>query len=131
VQRLDQAVHPYEHHGTTVLLTVGVLYGLKSESPALVAMLHGAGAAAVGLLVAVTFQVGRKEIVDVMLMLVTLLAVSVLHVALPIVLAIVGGALMWIYRPRGSARARCSACWACSSCSRCWRWAESWPCYPT
>jgi hypothetical protein len=36
-------------------------------------------------------------------MLVTVLAVSVLHVALPIVLAVVGGAAVWIYRPRGSA----------------------------
>jgi hypothetical protein len=30
---------------------------------------------------------------------VTVLAVSVLHVALPIVLAVVGAAAVWIYRP--------------------------------
>jgi chromate transporter len=92
--------------GTTVLLTVGILYGLTSESPAFVAVLDGAGAAAVGLLVAVTLQVGRKEVtgvVDVMLVLVTVLAVSVLHVALPIVLATVGAAAVWVYRPRGPA----------------------------
>jgi chromate transporter len=92
--------------GTSVLLTVGVLYGLQSESPAFVAVLDGAGAAAVGLLVAVTFQVGRKEVtgvVDVLLVLVTVVAVSVLHVALPIVLATVGAAAVWVYRPRGPA----------------------------
>jgi len=85
-----------------VLLTVGVLYGLQSESPAFVAVLDGAGAAAVGLLVAVTLQLARKEVagvVDVLLVLVTVIAVSVLHVALPIVLAVVGAAAVWVYRP--------------------------------
>src|SRR5215475_13717427 len=73
--------------GTAVLLTVGVLYGLQSESPAFTAVLDGAGAAAVGLLVAVTLQLARREVagvVDVLLVLMTVIAVSVLHVALPI-----------------------------------------------
>ena len=88
--------------GTVVLLTVGVLYGLQSESPVFVAVLDGAGAAAVGLLVAVTLQLARKEVtgaVDVLLVLVTVIAVSVLHVPLPIVLAVVGAAAVWVYRP--------------------------------
>jgi len=88
--------------GTAVLLTVGVLYGLQSESPAFTAVLDGAGAAAVGLLVAVTLQLARREVagvVDVLLVLVTVIAVSVLHVALPIVLAVVGMAAVWVYRP--------------------------------
>jgi chromate transporter len=88
--------------GTVVLLTVGVLYGLQSESPAFAAVLDGAGAAAVGLLVAVTLQLARKEVtgvVDALLVIVTVLAVSVLHVALPIVLALVGAAAVWVYRP--------------------------------
>ena len=92
--------------GTTILLAFGILYGMQSESKAFVAVLDGAGAAAVGLLVAVTVQVGRKEltgVTDVLLMLVTVVAVSVLHMALPIVLAVVGGAAIWIYRPRDSA----------------------------
>jgi chromate transporter len=65
-------------------------------------VLDGAGAAAVGLLVAVTLQLARKEVagvVDVLLVLVTVIAVSVLHVALPIVLAVVGAAAVWVYRP--------------------------------
>src|SRR5215813_8223795 len=64
--------------GTVLLLTVGVFLGMRSQSPALVAVLDGAGAAALGLLVAVTIQVGRKElegIVDVLLVLVTVVAV--------------------------------------------------------
>ena len=88
--------------GTLVLLTVGVLYGLQSESPAFTAVLDGAGAAAVGLLVAVTLQLARREVagvIDVLLVLVTVIAVSVLHVALPIVLAVVGAAAVWVYRP--------------------------------
>jgi chromate transporter len=88
--------------GTVVLLTIGVLYGLQSESPAFTAVLDGAGAAAVGLLVAVTLQLARREVtgvVDVLLVLVTVIAVSVLHVPLPIVLAVVGAAAVWVYRP--------------------------------
>jgi chromate transporter len=92
--------------GTMILLAFGILYGMQSESSAFVAVLDGAGAAAVGLLVAVTIQVGRKELtglVDILLVVVTVVAVSVLHVALPIVLATVGAAAIWIYRPRNSA----------------------------
>jgi len=92
--------------GTTVLLAFGILYGMQSESSSFTAVLDGAGAAAVGLLVAVTIQVGRKElagVTDVLLVLVTVLAVSVLHVPLPIVLATVGAAAIWIYRPRDAA----------------------------
>ena len=88
--------------GTVVLLTVGVLYGLQSESPAFTAVLDGAGAAAVGLLVAVTLQLARREVagvIDVLLVLVTVIAVSVLRVPLPIVLAVVGAAAVWVYRP--------------------------------
>ena len=92
--------------GTVLLLTVGVFLGMQSQSPALVAVLDGAGAAALGLLVAVTVQVGRKElegVVDVLLVLVTVVAVSVLHVPLPIVLLTVGPVAVWLYRPRGRA----------------------------
>ena len=92
--------------GTTILLAFGILYGMQSGSSSFTAVLDGAGAAAVGLLVAVTIQVGRKElagVTDVLLVLVTVLAVSVLHVPLPIVLATVGAAAIWIYRPRDAA----------------------------
>ena len=43
------------------------------------------------------------RVTDVVLVLVTVLAVSVLHVPLPIVLATVGAAAIWIYRPRDAA----------------------------
>jgi chromate transporter len=92
--------------GTIVLLAFGVLYGMQAESAAFVAALDGAGAAAVGLLVAVTIEVGRKEldgVVDAILVLLTVAAVSVLHVALPVVLACVGPVAVWLYRPRGRA----------------------------
>jgi chromate transporter len=92
--------------GTVILLAFGILYGMQAESPAFEAVLDGAGAAAVGLLVAVTIEVGRKEltgVTDVILVLATVVAVSVLHVALPLVLATVGPVAVWLYRPRGRA----------------------------
>src|SRR5215470_15771570 len=57
--------------GTVLLLAFGVLYGTQSQSPTFTAVLDGAGAAAVGLLIAVTIEIGRKEmegITDLLLM---------------------------------------------------------------
>ena len=69
--------------------------------------LDGVAAAAVGLLLAVTVQIGRKEIrrrVDVLIALVTCLAVSEFHVPLYIALLVIGPVAIWLYRPRAAAR---------------------------
>jgi chromate transporter len=72
-----------------------------------VGALDGVAAAAVGLLFAVTAQIGRKEIrgaVDVLIALATCLAVSELRVPLYLALLVIGPVAVWLYRPRAGAR---------------------------
>jgi len=89
--------------GTAVVFALGVLYGAHGEKPAVNAVLDGVDAAAVGLLLAVTVQIGRREIAgsrDILLVLATCLAVSLFHLSLVLVLFTLGPLAVWLYRPR-------------------------------
>ena len=93
--------------GTLVVMVLGILYGQHGHNPAVAGALDGVAAAAVGLLFAVTVQIGRKEIHgarDVLIALATCVAVSEFHVPLYIALLIVGPVAIWLYRPRAGAR---------------------------
>ena len=88
-------------------MVLGILYGEHGHKAAVAGALDGVAAAAVGLLLAVTVQIGRKEIhgvADVLIALVTCLAVSELHVPLYIALLVIGPVAIWLYRPRARAR---------------------------
>ena len=92
--------------GTVVVFVLGVLYGVHGEHPVVNAMLKGIAAAAVGLLLSVTFQIGRKEVsayLDVLILVVTFLAVGVFHFSLMWALLTLGPASVWLYRPRKNA----------------------------
>lgn len=92
--------------GTLVILVLGVLYGQHGEKPLINAALDGVGAAATGLLLAVTLQLGRKELgglVDVVLAVLTCVGVAILKFSLLTVLLTIGPAAVWIYRPRPTA----------------------------
>ena len=92
--------------GTLVVMILGILYGQHSHNAWVTGALAGVAAAAVGLLLAVTIQIGRKEMtgaLDVLLALVTCVAVSELHVPLYIALLVIGPVAIWMYRPRGVA----------------------------
>ena len=89
--------------GTVVIFILSVLYGVHEHHPAVNAVLAGVAAAAVGLLLAVTLQIGRKQIVqvgDIVILVVTFVAVGILHVALHTVLLTVGPAAIWLHRQR-------------------------------
>jgi chromate transporter len=90
--------------GALVMFAAGVLYGHHGGRPAVTAMLHGVAAAAVGLVLATTLQIGRRSLkhwVDLIFVALTLAGVHVLHQSLPRVLLAVGAlAIVW-YRPRG------------------------------
>ena len=81
----------------------GVAYGIHAERPAVAAILHGVAAAAVGLGVAVAFQLGRKSISrvgDLVFVALAVLSINVLHLQVPWVLLGVGAlAILW-HRPR-------------------------------
>ncbi|QIB33795.1 chromate transporter [Ancylobacter pratisalsi] len=89
--------------GATLVMILGVLYASNAKNPYVNATLVGVGAAAVGMLSAVTLQIGRKQfgnLIDVAIIAVTLIMVSVLHISLIWVLLTVGPAAIIIYRPR-------------------------------
>lgn len=92
--------------GTVIILILGILYGEHGQNPSVSSLLSGVAAAATGLLLAVTLQLGWKEFrgpTDVILALVTCLAVSVFKFSLLTVLFTVGPLAIWIYRPRRKA----------------------------
>ena len=93
--------------GTVVVMILGILYGAHRHNPAVDAALKGVAAAAVGLLLAVTAQIGRKEmrgVGDLLIALVTCVAVSELHVPLYLALLVIGPVAIWLYRPVAGAR---------------------------
>jgi chromate transport protein ChrA len=66
-------------------------------------VLGGVGAAAVGLTLATTLQIGRRQLADarsLVLVAATFVAVGLLHLSLVIVLAALGPFSVWLYWPR-------------------------------
>lgn len=89
--------------GAVIIMILGILYGSHGETPLVNAALAGVGASATGLLLAVTLQLGRKELVgltDYALAVVTCLAVSVFKLSLVTVLLTIAPLAVWINRPR-------------------------------
>jgi chromate transporter len=89
--------------GGLLMFGAGVAYGIHAERPAVAAILHGVAAAAVGLSVAVAFQLGRKSISragDLVFVALAVLGINVFHMQVPWVLLGVGVlAILW-HRPR-------------------------------
>lgn len=94
--------------GSALLFVLGSLYGQHGAKPAVNAALDGVAAAATGLLLATTYQLGRKElggVVDLLFVALTTVAVSVLKLSLPLTLFTLGPLAIWWYRPTRAARA--------------------------
>jgi chromate transporter len=89
--------------GALVMFVVGMLYGQHAGRPAVSAMLHGVAAAAVGLVTAVSLQIGRRSLghlADVGFVALSILGVHGLHLPVPAVLIGVGALAIWWHRPR-------------------------------
>ena len=92
--------------GAIVMLGLATLWEQHRRNPYSTAFLLGVAASAVGLLLTVTLQLGHRQFVrptDVLIMLATFVAVTVMHVSLVIVLLIIGPIAVFVYRP-GSPR---------------------------
>lgn len=88
--------------GAAVMTVLGVIYAAHKDHALVSSVLVGVGAAAVGLLAAVTIQVGRKQlehILDLSIVAAVILMVSVFHISLPAVLLVLGPIAIFIYRP--------------------------------
>ncbi len=89
--------------GALIVFFLAVFYASNSGNEAVNAVLKGVGAASVGLLLAVTLQIGHKQLehyLDMILVAVTLVVISFLHVPLLYVLLTVGPIAVLLYRPR-------------------------------
>jgi chromate transporter len=89
--------------GGIVVLLLGLLYARFKSNPEVGAVLSGVGAAAVGLILAVTLQMGAREIRkwhDWLILLPAFVVVGVFHISLVPVLAVLVPIAVQLNRPR-------------------------------
>jgi chromate transporter len=89
--------------GGIFMLVAGGLYRIYEHSPWIEAMLHGIAAAAVGLVLATTVQLGRNSVkngFDLLFVALAIGGIQVLHFKVPFVLLGVGALAVYWYRPR-------------------------------
>lgn len=89
--------------GAALVSVLAVVYTAEHHNPHIQKFLTGVAAAAVGLLFTVTLEIGHKEFLhlrDVVLLLGTFAAVSLLHIPLYWVLVIIPPIAVWVYHPR-------------------------------
>jgi chromate transporter len=93
--------------GVAFVLTLGALYAPYAGAGWMQALLGGAAAAAVGLLLATALRLGRAQFrrpLDLAILLVTAFAVGELRLPLVWVVPVVGAVAIWLYRPRRPAQ---------------------------
>jgi chromate transporter len=89
--------------GGLIMFVIGMLHAQHAARPAVTAMLHGVAAAAVGLVMAVAVQIGRKVLTrvdDLGFVALAVIGVNLLHLPVLVVLAVVGVLAIWWHRPR-------------------------------
>jgi len=87
-----------------ILMTIaGILYGEHGDRPIVTAMLKGVAAAAVGLIAATWYQIGKKSVrgfYDAFFILVAVLGINHFKLSVPVVLLGVGALSIFANRPR-------------------------------
>ena len=89
--------------GALIMFAVGVAYGHHGDQPAATAMLHGAAAAAVGLIFATGVQLGQKTLErlgDLFFVALAVIGINVFHLSVLYVLFGVGALAIGWHRPR-------------------------------
>ncbi len=93
--------------GGLMMVAAAIAYGAQhSQGGVINAMLHGVSAAAVGMVLAVTIQLGLKTVTrlaDIVFVALTVIGVTVLHQSVLLVLAVVGALAIYWYRPGADA----------------------------
>jgi chromate transporter len=93
--------------GGLIMFIIGMLHGVHGDRPVVTAMLHGVAAAAVGLVMAVAVQIGRKvltRIDDLGFVALAVIGVNLLRLPVLVVVAVVGAFAIWWHRPRAESR---------------------------
>ena len=89
--------------GAVFVMVLGILWTKSRHNPLVSHFLLGIAAAAVGLLLVVSLQLGRQQLVklpDLLIVVATFVAVSILKISLAYVLIVIGTGSIWLYRPR-------------------------------
>lgn len=89
--------------GFIFMTIAGITYGLNGDRPLVTAMLRGVAAAAVGLVAATWFQIGKKSVkgfYDAFFILAAVLGVNHFKLSVPVVLVAVSALAIFTYRPR-------------------------------
>jgi chromate transporter len=92
--------------GGLIMFVIGMLHSAHGDRPLVAAMLHGVAAAAVGLVAAVSVQIGRKVLTrmdDLVFVALAVVGVNVFHLSVLVVLAGLGALAIWWHRPRAGA----------------------------
>jgi chromate transporter len=88
--------------GLTIVLILAFLYAGSHDNANATAVLKGVGAASVGVLLAVSLQVGHRQLakfLDLSIVFLTAILISFVHISLGIVLLTVGPLAIFLYRP--------------------------------
>jgi chromate transporter len=100
--------------GFIFMTIAGFTYGLNGDRPIVTAMLRGVAAAAVGLVAATWFQIGKKSVkgfYDAFFILAAVLGVNHFRLSVPVVLLAVSALAIFTYRPRKEHKAEDSDEW--------------------
>lgn len=92
--------------GGILVLILGIFYATNRNDPNITSALKGVAAASVGLLAAVTIQIGHKQLekaLDISLVIATIVLISVVKLSLLYVLLILIPIAIFLYRPRREA----------------------------
>ncbi len=88
--------------GALMIFVLGVLYAHLRANPDVGAALAGVGAAAVGLILAVSLQIGRRAVqrlADLLIVAAAFVPVGIWHVSLVPMLVVLAPIAIWSYRP--------------------------------
>lgn len=88
--------------GFVFMTIAGILYGENGDRPLVTAALRGVAAAAVGLIAATWFQIGKKSVkgfYDAFIILAAVLGVNHFKLSVPVVLLAAGALSIFIHRP--------------------------------
>jgi chromate transport protein ChrA len=89
------------------MVAAGLLYGAHGNHPVVIAALKGSAAAAVGLLAATWYQLGRtsvRDMFDVVVIIVAILAINDFKLSVPVTLLGVGALSIYHHRPGAKPR---------------------------
>jgi len=88
--------------GAVFVMVLGILWSESHKNAIVSHFLLGIAAAAAGLLLVVSLQLGKQQLMkipDVMVVVATFLAVSIFKLPLAVVLLVIGTVSIWLYRP--------------------------------